>query len=121
MEESSHKPSSLLDLLLSLFDLNGSTAHASGHHLLTLFGTSAALLAGCFLLILWRRSAQTTTKPTQPPRPPPLKLDLKEEDLDDGKKRVTLFFGTQTGTAEGFAKVILSNFHLRLIRPSIPG
>jgi hypothetical protein len=42
------------------------------------------------------------------PQPRPLaakKQDEPETDPDDVRPRVTVFFGTQTGTAEGFAKV----------------
>ena len=67
--------------------------------------TSIAVLIGCVVVLLWRRSGSQKPKQIDPPRP----LIVKEPELgvDDGKKKVTIFFGTQTGTAEGFAKVQL--------------
>ncbi|KAK8501256.1 hypothetical protein V6N13_026958 [Hibiscus sabdariffa] len=66
--------------------------------------TSIAVLIGCVVVFFWRRSASPKPKQLNPPKP----LVLKEPDLevDDGKKKVTIFFGTQTGTAEGFAKAL---------------
>lgn len=117
MEESKEKVSSLVDLVLSLFDLKGSSGDASKEEVVTLIATSAALVVGCLLLILWRRSGKVS-KPTEPPRPPPLKLEVKEEEVDDGKKRVTVFFGTQTGTAEGFAKSLAEEARSRYEKAS---
>lgn len=65
--------------------------------------TSIAVLIGCVVVLIWRRSGQKPQKTLDPPKP----LIVKDLDVevDDGKKKVTIFFGTQTGTAEGFAKV----------------
>ena len=68
-----------------------------------IISTSIAVLIGCIVMLLWRRSGGSpkrveTLKPLviKPP---------SEDEVDDGRKKVTIFFGTQTGTAEGFAKV----------------
>lgn len=67
--------------------------------------TSIAVLIGCVVVLIWRRSNGSKPKVVEPLRP----LIVKEPELevDDGTKKVTIFFGTQTGTAEGFAKVRL--------------
>ncbi|KAJ4953576.1 hypothetical protein NE237_030408 [Protea cynaroides] len=40
----------------------------------------------------------------------PLVIKELELEVDDGKKKVTIMFGTQTSTAEGFAKVLKKIF-----------
>jgi NADPH-ferrihemoprotein reductase len=81
-------------------------AAAGGDPLAALAATAAALVAGLLILAVWFRSGGgAPSKPVATPlRPPPVKVDA-DADVDDGRKRVTIFFGTQTGTAEGFAKV----------------
>lgn len=66
--------------------------------------TSVAVLIGCVIAFIWRRSSSQKPKPIEPPK----RLIEKEPEVevDDGKKKVSIFFGTQTGTAEGFAKAI---------------
>ncbi|KAL9819342.1 NADPH--cytochrome P450 reductase 2 [Arabidopsis thaliana] len=52
--------------------------------------TSIAVLIGCIVMLPLK----------------PLVIKPREEEIDDGRKKVTIFFGTQTGTAEGFAKAL---------------
>ncbi|XP_020103143.1 NADPH--cytochrome P450 reductase-like [Ananas comosus] len=121
MESGSMKPSPL-DLLTAILTgkrLGGggvggaapeSEAIAEARDLLMILATSLALLAGCAALILWRRSVaaggkKKQSKAVEAPRPLVVKKEA-EAEVDDGKKKVTVFFGTQTGTAEGFAKAL---------------
>jgi NADPH-ferrihemoprotein reductase len=69
--------------------------------------TSIAVLIGCVVVLIWRRSSGYQ-RPKVPVPPKPLIVKDLEPEVDDGKKKVTIFFGTQTGTAEGFAKVQIS-------------
>lgn len=69
--------------------------------------TSLAVIVG-LVLFLWKRSSDQRNKEVKPFVVPKLTLkEEEEEDLDPDKVKLTVFFGTQTGTAEGFAKVIL--------------
>ncbi|CAA6663086.1 unnamed protein product [Spirodela intermedia] len=65
-----------------------------------------AVLAGVAFL-LWRKlsSADESSRKPVAVQPKPLLVRLDSEiDEDPRKKKATVFFGTQTGTAEGFAK-----------------
>ncbi|XP_010928663.1 NADPH--cytochrome P450 reductase 3 [Elaeis guineensis] len=81
--------------------------------LLMILTTSIAVLVGCAIVLVWRRSAgKKVSRPVEPPKPLMVKTDL-ESEVDDGKKKVTIFFGTQTGTAEGFAKALAEEAKVR--------
>ncbi|XP_021912724.1 NADPH--cytochrome P450 reductase 2 [Carica papaya] len=73
--------------------------------------TSIAVLIGCVVVLVWRRSSSQKPKILEPPKP--LIVKPAEVEVDDGKKKVTIFFGTQTGTAEGFAKALAEEARAR--------
>ncbi|KAH9297410.1 hypothetical protein KI387_029092, partial [Taxus chinensis] len=72
---------------------------------LMILTTALAVLVACVFFFVWRRGGSDTQKPAVKPTPLVKEEDEEEED-DSAKKKVTIFFGTQTGTAEGFAKAL---------------
>lgn len=69
--------------------------------------TSIAVLIGCVVVFVMRRSSSQKPKSAGGIEPPkPLIVKEHEPEPDDGQKKVTILFGTQTGTAEGFAKAL---------------
>lgn len=94
------------DLVRAVESLLGvSLADSVSDSLLLIATTSAAVIIG-LLVFLWKKSSDRSKelKPVIVPKGLP-KDDDDEVDVADGKTKVTIFFGTQTGTAEGFAKV----------------
>ncbi|KAK9705825.1 hypothetical protein RND81_07G084800 [Saponaria officinalis] len=110
MEQNSMKvtASSILSALLNgNFDqLNASFKDSENRDLIMVITTSIAVLVGCALLLIWRKSngSKSSKAVSDAPKPLILKEDDDDVDVDDGKIKVSVFFGTQTGTAEGFAK-----------------
>jgi NADPH-ferrihemoprotein reductase len=89
------------------------SALVENRELMMILSTSVALLIGCVLMLLWRRSSsQKSAKVSEFPKPLVVKTEL-EPEIDDGKKKVTIFYGTQTGTAEGFAKALAEEARVR--------
>nr|AVI04908.1 cytochrome P450 reductase [Tripterygium wilfordii] len=73
--------------------------------------TTIAVLIGCVVVLIWRRSSAQKPKAFEPPKPVIVKLP--EAEVDDGKPKITVFYGTQTGTAEGFAKALVEEAKAR--------
>ncbi|KAM0868811.1 hypothetical protein ACQ4PT_041079 [Festuca glaucescens] len=110
---------SALDLLAAL--LTGRAPPSSegdDHHrrLLALLATSLAVLVGCGVALLVRRSSGSPQAVPAPPLAAKKAREAEEPDPDDGRQRVALFFGTQTGTAEGFAKALAEEAKARYDR-----
>lgn len=83
----------------------GASVIFENRELVAILTTSIAVMIGCFVVLVWRRSGNRKVKTIELPKP--LLGKEPEPEVDDGKKKVTIFFGTQTGTAEGFAKVCM--------------
>ncbi|KAL8488894.1 hypothetical protein ACS0TY_024986 [Phlomoides rotata] len=81
--------------------------------LMMMLTTSVAVLLGLVVYLIWRRGGSAQKKAAQPSALVVPKTPVEPEEVDDGKKKVTIFFGTQTGTAEGFAKALAEEAKVR--------
>ncbi|KAF7148888.1 hypothetical protein RHSIM_Rhsim03G0264500 [Rhododendron simsii] len=115
MEQSSVKVSPF-DVMAAILkgrsvDALGLEALVENRELLMVLTTAVAVLIGCVAVLVWRRSSgQNSARAPEPPGP---MIAKTEPEIDDGKKKVTVFYGTQTGTAEGFAKALVDEAKAR--------
>ncbi|KAL2480920.1 NADPH--Cytochrome [Abeliophyllum distichum] len=98
---SSEVPPALVTLLMENRDL------------IMVLTTSVAVLIGCVVVLVWRRASGSAKKAEELPKLVIPKAVPQPEEVDDGTKKVTIFFGTQTGTAEGFAKALAEEGNAR--------
>ncbi|XP_024514731.1 NADPH--cytochrome P450 reductase [Selaginella moellendorffii] len=107
--------SSSLDFVLALLGVKGMAS--TNISPLTLLLSALLLVAGA--LFLWWKAADAGKRVAEPPTVVTPIVEAEEEEADDlagYTSKVTVFFGTQTGTAEGFAKALVEEAKSRYDR-----
>ncbi|KAK4274180.1 hypothetical protein QN277_017448 [Acacia crassicarpa] len=106
-----------MDLVRTLESLLGiSLGDSVSYSLVGIVATSVALIIG--LAFFWIKSSDRSKEAKPVPVPSLSSVKEEEEDIDvsSAKTKVTVFFGTQTGTAEGFAKALAEEIKARYER-----
>ncbi|KAI9097878.1 hypothetical protein K1719_025649 [Acacia pycnantha] len=106
-----------MDLVRTLESLLGiSLGDSVSYSLVGIVATSVALIIG--LTFFWIKSSDRSKEVKPVPVPSLSSMKEEEEDIDvsSAKTKVTVFFGTQTGTAEGFAKALAEEIKARYER-----
>ncbi|KAK7410476.1 hypothetical protein VNO78_01281 [Psophocarpus tetragonolobus] len=108
------------DLVRAVESLLGvSLSDSVSDSLLLIATTSAAVIIG-LLVFLWKKSSDRSKEVKQLVVPRGiLKEEDDEVDVAEGKTKVTVFFGTQTGTAEGFAKALAEEIKARYDKAAV--
>ncbi|KAF5176820.1 Nadph--cytochrome p450 reductase, partial [Thalictrum thalictroides] len=106
--------SNIVDSLESALGISLGSESTDPQTILVVLTTSVAVVIG-LVFFLWKRSSsqdRSSSKTNEAFKP----VSFKEEDddlIEPGKIKVTIFFGTQTGTAEGFAKALAEEVKAR--------
>uniref|UniRef100_A0A5B6ZQI4 NADPH--cytochrome P450 reductase n=1 Tax=Davidia involucrata TaxID=16924 RepID=A0A5B6ZQI4_DAVIN len=102
------------DLIISLESIFGLSfgSKSVSDTVVVIVTTSAAVIIG-FLFFLWRRSSDRSKPKPLVLKPLPVEVEEDEVEVGSGKTKLTIFYGTQTGTAEGFAKALAEEIKAR--------